>query len=44
MGRASGGQPPQWLSTHPSHGSRIADLRVYAQRVEPLYLAARQAR
>ncbi len=44
MGRVSGGQPPQWLSTHPSHESRIADLRVYAQRVRPLYLAARQPR
>jgi predicted Zn-dependent protease len=44
MGRVAGGQPPQWLSTHPSHESRIADLRVYAQRVQPLYLAARQAR
>ena len=44
MGRVSGGQPPQWLSTHPSHESRIADLRVYADRVEPLYAAARKAR
>lgn len=43
MGRVSGGQPPQWLSTHPSHQSRIADLRVYAQRVQPLYLAARKS-
>ncbi|WP_313952639.1 M48 family metallopeptidase [Accumulibacter sp.] len=43
MGRVSGGQPPQWLSTHPSHQSRIADLRVYAQRVQPLYVAARAA-
>ncbi len=42
MGRASGGQPPQWLSTHPSHAARIADLRVYAVRVEPLYVAARK--
>jgi len=44
MGRVSGGQPPQWLSTHPSHQSRIADLRVYADRVQPLYLAARRTR
>ena len=43
MGRASRGQPPQWLSTHPSHESRVADLRVFAQRVEPLYLAARRS-
>ncbi|MBK7955156.1 MAG: M48 family metallopeptidase [Candidatus Accumulibacter sp.] len=44
MGRVAGGQPPQWLSTHPSHASRIADLRVYAQRVQPLYAAARSSR
>lgn len=44
MGRVSGGQPPQWLSTHPSHESRINDLRAYADRVEPLYAAARKAR
>ena len=42
MGRVAGGQPPQWLSTHPSHESRIADLRTYADRVQPLYLAARR--
>jgi predicted Zn-dependent protease len=44
MGRVSDRQPPQWLSTHPSHDSRIADLRVYVQRVQALYLAARKAR
>lgn len=42
MGRVSGDQPPQWMSTHPSHESRIADLRGYADRVQPLYLAARR--
>lgn len=42
MGRVSGGQPPQWLSTHPSHESRIADLRAYAERVQPLYQAVRK--
>jgi predicted Zn-dependent protease len=42
--RASDGQPPQWLSTHPSHESRIADLRGYAERVKPLYAAARARR
>ncbi len=41
MARASGGSPPQWLSTHPSHDSRLSDLRVYADRVQPLYRAAR---
>ncbi len=44
MGRTVRGQPPQWLSTHPSHESRIADLRIYAQRVQPLSAAARRAR
>lgn len=33
----SDGQPPQWLSTHPSHQTRIADLRHYSQLVQPLY-------
>jgi predicted Zn-dependent protease len=41
MGRTVSGQPPQWLSTHPSHESRIADLRIYAERVQPLFVAAR---
>ena len=27
MEKLSKGQPPEWLSTHPSHGSRIADLQ-----------------
>lgn len=43
MERASGGSPPQWLSTHPSNESRLADLRVYAERVHPLYVAARKS-
>jgi predicted Zn-dependent protease len=42
MAGASRGEPPQWLSTHPSHESRIADLRSYADRVQSLYLAARR--
>lgn len=41
MQRVSGGGVPQWLSTHPSHESRLADLRIYADRVQPLYRAAR---
>lgn len=44
MGRVSGGQPPQWLLTHPSNQSRIADLKAYAERVQPLYVAARRNR
>jgi predicted Zn-dependent protease len=41
MGRASGNSVPQWLSTHPSNETRLADLKIYAERVQPLYLAAR---
>lgn len=42
MARVSGRGTPQWMSTHPSHDSRIADLRVYADQVKPLYLSARR--
>ncbi|MDD2991846.1 MAG: M48 family metallopeptidase [Zoogloea sp.] len=42
MGKASGGQPPQWLSTHPSSESRQQDLAQYAARVMPLYEQATQ--
>lgn len=41
MARVSGNSTPQWLSTHPSHESRLSDLRIYADRVAPLYRAAR---
>jgi len=44
MAKASTVSIPQWLSTHPSHDSRIADLRGYADRVEPLYQEARGKR
>lgn len=38
MARASGGSSqPEFLSTHPSPESRIADLTDYARRVMPLY-------
>jgi predicted Zn-dependent protease len=37
MAGLGGGQPPQWLSTHPSHESRVRDLQFYSQRVLPLY-------
>jgi predicted Zn-dependent protease len=40
MGRLGGGQPPQFLSTHPSHESRIADLKQYSEKVMPLYQQA----
>jgi len=35
-------QLPQFLSTHPSYDTRIADLKVYAVRVMPLYERARR--
>jgi predicted Zn-dependent protease len=38
---AGGSQPPQWLSTHPSNETRIADVRQYAEKVMPLYAAAK---
>jgi predicted Zn-dependent protease len=41
MARAADGQPPEILSTHPAPATRIADLRVYAARVMPLYEQAR---
>ncbi len=42
MGQAGGGQPPQFLSTHPSNETRQQDLQVYAQRVMPLFEQARR--
>ena len=41
MAKAADGQPPEILSTHPAPATRIADLRVYAARVMPLYEQAR---
>jgi len=38
--QSEGGQPPEILSTHPSHSSRIKDLTKYAKKVEPLFLKA----
>jgi len=40
MGEASKGAPPQWLSTHPSGGSRIQDIRANLPKVEALYAKA----
>lgn len=42
MARVGGGEPLQFLSTHPSGSARQQDLRVYAQRVMPLYEATRK--
>lgn len=33
-------QPPQWMSTHPSHGTRIEDIRRNLDKVMPLYAKA----
>lgn len=41
MGRLGGDKPPQWLSTHPSDQNRTRDVQSYAERVMPLYEAAR---
>jgi predicted Zn-dependent protease len=37
MGQAAGGEPPKFLSTHPSREDRLSDLTNYAARVMPLY-------
>ena len=42
MGRLGGGQPPQWMSTHPSNETRSRDLQDYSQRVLPLYESERK--
>lgn len=43
-GQSARGQPPQFLSTHPSHGTRIKEIEANLPRVLPLYEAARGAR
>lgn len=42
MLQAGGSGGPQFLSTHPSPQTRLADLKVYADRVMPLYQQARR--
>ena len=37
--RSPNSRPPEFLSTHPTHKNRIKDLKKYAKKVEPLYLA-----
>ena len=41
MEKLGGSQPPQWLSTHPSNETRLADLQQYSEKVMPLYQAAK---
>ena len=41
MGALGGSKPPEFLSTHPSGESRIADLKALIPKVRPLYIAAK---
>jgi len=41
MAQLGGGQPPQFLSTHPAHATRIREIEANLPRVLPLYEAAR---
>jgi predicted Zn-dependent protease len=40
MAATSKGAPPQWLSTHPSHKTRIDDIRAHLKEVMPLFAKA----
>ena len=42
MSAANKGAPPQWLSTHPASGTRIADIQKNLPNVMPLYQRAKQ--
>jgi len=42
MSAANKGAPPQWLSTHPSGSTRIADIEANLPRVMPLYERAKR--
>ena len=42
MSRAGSGQPPEFLSTHPSHNTRISDLNAHMQVALNLQNRARQ--
>ena len=44
MQQASKGAPPQWMSTHPSSGSRINEIRDKLPKVQPLYAQADKPR
>ncbi len=37
MGAAGGGQPPEWMSTHPSHETRISGLQAKIPEMMPKY-------
>jgi len=42
MAQTGGGEPPQFLSTHPSHQNRIQELQAFSTHVMPLYESARR--
>ncbi len=42
MQRASQGEPPQFLSTHPTSGNRIAQMQALMPKVMPLYQQSRR--
>lgn len=42
MGALSKGAPPQWLSTHPSGSTRIAEIEANLPKVMPLYERAKK--
>lgn len=44
MSQVGKGQPPQWLSTHPAHTTRINTIRDNLPKVMPLYQQAASAR
>ncbi len=43
MAEKSGGQPPEWMSSQPSHESRIRDLQARMDHAESLAASARDA-
>lgn len=42
--QSQGKQPPAWLSTHPSHSQRVAELSALAQQLLPVYRQATSRR
>jgi predicted Zn-dependent protease len=42
MTASNQGAPPQWLSTHPSGQTRIADIQANLPKVMPLYERAKK--
>jgi predicted Zn-dependent protease len=44
MAQAGGSGPPEWLSTHPSHDTRLRELQNDVQKVMPLYEKAKAAK